>query len=129
MTATTQSSPGMQALFREAEQTKSTITAMAAPTQRTGHTLGVRLISTSVVLTIHCHEPDTAHCRRVGEGAQDIDIPECNAAAWMGKHIPEYIEWPESGEPDYALTDGMPITVIWDTDTWIWHPTQEAANK
>jgi hypothetical protein len=111
-----------------------TISATLAASQdnlQTGHTLSVRFRDNRVWLNLVCHEPDSAVCHLACSDCDDTSMghnpkhtltstEECNAALWIGNNAEEYCEWRSS----FKLSDGMSVTIEWDSDTYVWYPEQ-----
>lgn len=95
-----------------------------------GHTMRVTLLYDTVTLSLVCHEPPGADCKqlcpqgceRIGEDHEHalIPTPHCTIAAYLNNFgMNEY--YGDQGK-EIPLYDGMPVTLTWDGDSFLWRP-------
>lgn len=97
-----------------------------------GHTLSVKLDRDTAVVSVDCHEPEGANCRKTCEfecpswledheqeyGHKLVDYGRCLAVEWMQNDASTaecYL-----GEDEIPIYDGMPVEVEWQGDFWGW---------
>jgi hypothetical protein len=102
--------------------------------QLSGHSLRVMFDQSQVTLRLVCHETGRASCRLVcsqgcEQGDQEhehelVEIDNCDAMLWIGTDVEEYYRAiaPNTAETPFPIYDGMPVTVTWDGDTYVWAP-------
>ena len=102
--------------------------------QLSGHSLRV-MFEPDVALvrmSLVCHETSRASCHLVcSQGCEQwnkddhehplVETNECNAVAWIGNAAEEYCALHDE-DPSFSLYDGMPVTITWDADTYVWAP-------
>lgn len=95
-----------------------------------GHTMRVTLLYDTVTLSLVCHEPPGADCKQlcpqgceiIGDDHEHVLIPthHCTIAAYVNDvGMDEY--YGDQGK-EIPLYDGMPVTLAWDGDSFLWRP-------
>jgi hypothetical protein len=122
-----------QSIVNTFDATHPGIQAYRGTTQTSGHSLRVTFEpdNAAVRLALVCHETGRAACRLTcSHGCETWDVHshdhelvehgECNAVLWIGQNAEEYCEIKYL--ISFPLYDGMPVTVTWDSDTYVWAP-------
>lgn len=95
-----------------------------------GHTMRVTLRYDTVALSLVCHEAPGADCKqRCPQGCEIIGhdhehplipTPHCTLATYLNAAgMDDY--YGEQGT-EILLYDGMPVTLAWDGDSYLWRP-------